>query len=283
VLLNITPDHLDRHGGMAGYIAAKARIFAGSDANRAAIVGIDDAPSRALRDRLAAEGHPRIVPISVERAAPGGIYVADGMLIDDLDGGATKVAALASFARLPGKHNGQNVAAAYATARLLGINAATIVAGIASFPGLAHRQEQVGEIDGILFVNDSKATNGEAAAKALASYDNIYWIAGGLPKEGGLAATEPYWGRVRKAFLIGSAAADFAAELDGRVPHEICGALDAALAAGYAAARQQGGPATILLSPACASFDQFANFEARGDAFRADVAALLNARQAVRA
>jgi UDP-N-acetylmuramoylalanine--D-glutamate ligase len=283
VLLNITPDHLDRHGGMAGYIAAKTHIFAGTDEQRAAIVGIDDAPSRALRDGLVAEGHPRVVPISVEGAAPGGIYVADGMLIDDLDGRATKIAALASFARLPGKHNGQNVAAAYATARLLGLDAATIVAGIASFPGLAHRQEQVGEIDGIRFVNDSKATNGEAAAKALASYDNIYWIAGGLPKEGGLAATEPYWGRVRKAFLIGSAAADFAAELDGRVPHEICGTLDAAVAAGYAAARQQGGPATILLSPACASFDQFANFEARGNAFRADVAALLEAPQAARA
>ncbi|MEX2296322.1 MAG: UDP-N-acetylmuramoyl-L-alanine--D-glutamate ligase [Dongiaceae bacterium] len=283
VLLNITPDHLDRHGGMDGYIAAKTHIFAGSDAQRAAIVGIDDAPSRALRDRLVASGHPRVIPISVETNAPGGIYARDGHLIDDMDGKATVIAAFGSFPALPGRHNWQNAAAAYASARLLGLAPAAIVAGIASFPGLAHRQERVGEIDGIRFVNDSKATNGEAAAKALASYENIYWIAGGLPKEGGLTATEPFWGPVRRAFLIGTAADAFAAALDGRVPYEQSGTLDVAVAAAYDAARRDGGPAVVLLSPACASFDQFANFEARGDAFRDAVATLLAGRQAVRA
>ena len=270
VLLNITPDHLDRHGGMDGYIEAKANIFAGNDPQRAAVIGIDDAPSRAMRDRLVAAKHPHIVPISVETKAAGGIYAVDGKLIDDLDGKAVPVADLSRFVALPGPHNWQNAAAAYATARLLGLAPATIVHAIESFPGLAHRQQRVAERDGVLYVNDSKATNGEAASKALACYENIYWIIGGLPKEGGLDATRSLWTRVRRAFLIGDAADQFADELGDAVPHEHCGTLEVAVAAAAAAAQRDGG-GVVLLSPACASFDQFRNFEERGDAFRAAV------------
>lgn len=274
VLLNITPDHLDRHGGMDGYIAAKAHVFAGNDPHRAAVIGIDDAHCRALRERLASANHPRIVPISVETTAPGGIYVSNGRLIDDLDGRAAPVADLARFVTLPGSHNWQNAAAAYATARLLGAAPAAIVEAIASFPGLAHRQERIAERDGVLYINDSKATNGEAAAKALACYDNIYWIIGGVPKEGGLAATRVLWNRVRRAYLIGDAADQFADELGDAVPHEHGGTLEVAVAAASDAARRDGG-GVVLLSPACASFDQFRNFEERGEAFRAAVSELL--------
>ncbi len=270
VLLNITPDHLDRHGGMPGYIEAKAKIFAGDDPHRAAIIGIDDPHCRAMRDRLAASGHPRIVPISVETRAAGGVHVADGNLIDDLDGNATPVAELARFVALPGPHNWQNAAAAYATARLLGVAPATIAQATESFPGLAHRQQRIAERDGVLYVNDSKATNGEAASKALACYDGIYWIVGGLPKEGGLDATRTLWSRVRRAFLIGEAADRFADELGDAVPHEHCGTLAVAVAAAAAAAQRDGG-GVVLFSPACASFDQFRNFEERGEAFRAAV------------
>jgi UDP-N-acetylmuramoylalanine--D-glutamate ligase len=180
--------------------------------------------------------------------------------------------------RLPGRHNWQNAAAAYAATRALGLARAEIVAGIASFPGLAHRQETVATIDGVRFINDSKATNADAAATALACYDAIYWIAGGVPKAGGIASLSEYFPRIRRAFLIGDAADDFAATLGDAVPHEIAGTLERAIAAAFAAAKANGGGGIVLLSPACASFDQFADFEARGAAFRALVEALPGAR-----
>jgi UDP-N-acetylmuramoylalanine--D-glutamate ligase len=270
VLLNITPDHLDRHGGMAGYIAAKERIFTNQSARQAAVIGLDDAICRAIADQLAATGH-RIVPISVEEKAPGGVYVIGGRLVDDIDHAQAAVLDLVEAARLPGRHNWQNAAAAFAAARCLGIDAATAAAGIKTFPGLAHRQELIATIDGVRYVNDSKATNADAAAKALACYDDICWIAGGVAKEGGIASLSPYFPRIRHAFLIGEAAPAFAATLSGQVPFTRAGDLANAVRAAHDLA-QPGS--TVLLSPACASFDQFTDFEARGDAFRRLVAAL---------
>ena len=269
VLLNITPDHLDRHGGMAGYIAAKQRIFRNQPPGATAIVGIDDAICRDVAAGLAA-GPARVMPISVREAAPGGVYVDGGGLVDAIGGRPARVLELAEAERLPGPHNWQNAAAAYAAARALGVGAASAARAIRSFPGLAHRQELVATIDGVRFINDSKATNADAAEKALACYEAIYWIAGGLPKAGGIAPLEPYFGRLRHAYLIGTATEEFAATLGRGVALTRCGDLAAAVAAAAAAARREAVPgAVVLLSPACASYDQFANFEARGDAFRA--------------
>ncbi len=270
ILLNITPDHLDRHGGMDGYVAAKERIFANQNARQAAVIGLDDAFCRAVAGKLAAADH-KIVPISAESVAPGGVYVAKGQLIDDIDRAQRSVLDLAEVSRLPGQHNGQNAAAAFAAARCLGIDTAKAVQGIKSFPGLAHRQELVAVIDGVRYVNDSKATNADAAAKALACYDDICWIAGGVAKEGGIASLAPFFPRIRHAFLIGQAAPAFAATLSGHVPFTHSGDLATALRQARDTA-QAGG--TVLLSPACASFDQFTDFEARGDAFRGLVEAL---------
>jgi UDP-N-acetylmuramoylalanine--D-glutamate ligase len=170
---------------------------------------------------------------------------------------------------LPGEHNHQNAVAAYAAAKAAGLNGAQIAAAIASYPGLAHRQERIAVIDGLAFVNDSKATNADAAAKALACYQRIYWIAGGRPKEGGIASLTLYFPRIEHAFLIGEAAKEFAATLEGHVAYTISGDLDTAILAATAKAKADGRPgAVVLLSPACASFDQFADFEARGEAFR---------------
>jgi UDP-N-acetylmuramoylalanine--D-glutamate ligase len=269
VLLNITPDHLDRHGGMEGYVAAKRLVFRGQDGERSAVIGVDDAICRGIKDELAAAARQTVVPISAERRVPGGIYVDGTVLTDDSAGKAAPVLDMGGLARLPGIHNRQNAAAAFAAVRRLGIAAEDAVAGIQSFPGLAHRQELVATIQGVRYVNDSKATNADAAAKALACYETVYWIAGGLAKEGGIASLAPFFPRIRHAFLIGQAAAEFADTLEGEVPHSSCGELQAALSAADELARREKRPgAVVLLSPACASFDQFANFEARGDAFR---------------
>jgi len=279
VLLNITPDHLDRHGGMDGYIAAKRRIFARQKTPQTAIIGIDDDLSRSIADALAGAGAQLIVPISAETRARRGVYVEEGWLIDDTAGAARRVLELRRAARLPGRHNWQNAAAAYAATRALGIDASAVIAGITSFPGLAHRQELVATIDGLAYVNDSKATNADATAKALACYDAIYWIAGGLAKEGGIVSLAPFFPRIRHAFLIGNATEEFAATLEGRLPFARCGELGRAVAAARDAALAQRKPgAVVLLSPACASFDQFANFEERGEVFRRLVEALPGAR-----
>jgi UDP-N-acetylmuramoylalanine--D-glutamate ligase len=272
VLLNITPDHLDRHGGMAGYIAAKERIFARQGARHAAIVGLDDEICRGIASKLRG---PRVVPISAERAAPGGVSAADGFLTDDMDGAARRLVDLGTLDRLPGRHNWQNAAAAFAAARVLGLGAEEAVAGIKTFAGLAHRQELIATIDGVRYVNDSKATNADSVAVALACYQDICWIAGGNAKEGGIASLAPFFPRICHAFLIGEAAQQFAATLGGKVPYTLCGTLDTAVAAAHEAAPKG---ATVLLSPACASFDQFSDFEARGERFRALVAALPGAR-----
>jgi UDP-N-acetylmuramoylalanine--D-glutamate ligase len=275
VLLNITPDHLDRHGGMEGYVAAKLRIFERQTAKQAAIVGIDDEHCRAIGRKVAGLKRQRVIPISAAGRAPGGIYADAGKLVDDIAGDGRAVMTLADAPRLPGRHNWQNLAAAYAACRALDIAAEKIVAGIKSFPGLAHRQELIATIGGVAYINDSKATNADATEKALTCYQPIYWILGGRAKETGLDGLESTYPRIAHAFLIGEATERFAAALQDRVAFSKCGTLDAAVTAAHAmASREKKSGAVVLLSPACASFDQFANFEERGEAFRRAVLAL---------
>jgi UDP-N-acetylmuramoylalanine--D-glutamate ligase len=271
VTLNLTPDHLDRHGGMLGYGQAKQRIFRNQGANDWAVIGVDDTFGQGLVSALAATR--QVLPVAVGRALDHGVHVIDATLYDAIDGPARAVADLAPIDSLRGAHNWQNAAAAYAAVRALGVAPEVAAAGLARFAGLAHRMEQVAVLDGVRYVNDSKATNAEAAARALASYDRIYWIAGGRPKDGGLDALAPWLERVRHAYLIGEAAEPFARELAGRVACSRCGDLATAFEeAADAAARDAGPDPVVLLTPACASFDQFTDFEARGDAFKALVA-----------
>ena len=190
-------------------------------------------------------------------------------------GDETVVASLAGIGSLRGEHNAQNALAAFAACRAVGLTAEEINAGLKTFPGLAHRMEQVARLGKTLFVNDFKATNAEAAAPALSSFPRIYWIAGGLPKEGGIASLSGFFPRIAKAYLIGEAAPQFAATLGDAAPFEISGTIGAAVDhAARDAARDGSSEPVVLLSPACASFDQFQNFEKRGDAFRSAVLAL---------
>ncbi|WP_029353028.1 UDP-N-acetylmuramoyl-L-alanine--D-glutamate ligase [Bosea sp. 117] len=274
ILLNLSPDHLDRHGTMQHYAAVKERLVAGVEAGGTAVVGVDDDWCQAIADRLERAG-VNVVRISVRRPLADGIYYENGRLIV-AEGGATRFTVpLSGIGSLRGTHNGQNAAAAFASARALGLAPEIIAAAMKSFPGLAHRMEEVRRIGPVLFVNDSKATNADAAERALASFEDIYWIAGGKPKAGGIAPLAPYFPRIRKAYLVGEAAEAFAATLGGAVTHEMSGTIDNAVAAAArdAAASGDAHP-VVLLSPACASFDQFPNFEVRGDHFRALVQAL---------
>ena len=262
-LLNLSPDHLDRHGDMAGYAAAKARVLLGNDV---AVLGMDDAETRAV----AAAQAGRAVPVSGRAPQPGGVW-AEGTLLRDDQG---VIADLSRAAALPGAHNAQNAAAAAALAFALGIARDVVAAALLTYPGLPHRQEHVGAVGGVAFLNDSKATNADSTAYALACQDRVVWIAGGVPKAGGIAPLAPLFPRVAEALLIGQAAEGFAATLAAHgVPHRVVATLEAAVPAALEAARRTGSGA-VLLSPACASFDQFRSFEARGDAFRALVAAL---------
>jgi UDP-N-acetylmuramoylalanine--D-glutamate ligase len=245
ILLNITPDHLERHGSMAAYAAAKARLFAMQAPGAAAIVG---AHAEAQFQLLAAAADPVVT------------------IIEDIDAGNQ-----ADWPALQGPHNLQNARAAVAACRALGLTDAEIAAGLKTYAGLPHRMERVATKAGVLFVNDSKATNPESAAPALAAFPRTHWIAGGKAKGTDLDAVLPHLGKVIAAYLIGEAAPVFAPILAPHLPVSLAGTLDRAVAAAAAAA-QPGD--TVLLSPACASFDQFRDFEARGDAFRELVAAL---------
>jgi UDP-N-acetylmuramoylalanine--D-glutamate ligase len=275
VLVNISPDHLDRHGGMAGYIDAKRRIFRQRTpgATQTAVVGMDDEFSRDICAVLAQEGAWRVVPISGRRRIEGGVYVLDGVLYDETGGANGPVVDLHHARALPGTHNWQNAAAAYAAAQAAGAAPADIARGIESYPGLPHRQERIAEVKGVAFVNDSKATNGDSAANALACYESIYWIAGGKPKDDGLGRAIEWLQGVRRAYLIGEAAERFERDLSGKVKTTRSETLARAMRDAFAdALKENARGAVVLLSPACASFDQFANFEARGEAFRAEVA-----------
>ncbi len=278
VFLNLSPDHLDRHGSMDAYFAAKMRIFNNQTEADTAVIGFDDVYSQSAAIGLSARGPQRVVQVSSIYTLGRGVSAVEGKLYDNQSGRAQFIGDLATCPSLPGRHNYQNAAAAYAACRALGLDPAEIMAGLVSFPGLAHRMERVGEINGITFVNDSKATNAQAAEQALRSYRNIYWIAGGVPKAEGIAPLAPLFGHVTKAYLFGQAADSFAATLKGSVPHQSFGSMDRAVEAAYRDALAAGAKdAVVLLSPACASFDQFRDFEHRGDAFRSFVKAMMPA------
>jgi UDP-N-acetylmuramoylalanine--D-glutamate ligase len=271
MLLNLTPDHLDRHGTMQRYASIKERLVAGSET---AIIGVDDAFCSQIADRLERAGK-HVIRISKRLPLTDG-YFADGSnLMEAKVGHFSRIAFLEGIGSLRGQHNAQNALAAVAACLKVGLELGEIQKGLESFPGLAHRMEQVGRKGRVLFVNDSKATNADAAAPALSSFPRIYWIAGGLPKEGGIEPLRGFFPRIAKAYLIGEAAPAFSATLGEAVPYEISGTL--ASAVDHAAAdadRDQANEAVVLLSPACASFDQFKNFEVRGEAFRQAVSGI---------
>ncbi|MBT5049027.1 MAG: UDP-N-acetylmuramoyl-L-alanine--D-glutamate ligase [Rhodospirillaceae bacterium] len=274
VLLNISPDHLDRHGGMSGYIAAKRRIFRDrtqGGRQQIAIIGIDDDQGRAVRDEIAGRETWRVISVSATGQPGADVYVRDGALYDATGEAPKLVCDLSGITTLTGAHNWQNAAAAYAAVEALSVapDPVAVAVALSSYPGLPHRMEQVATIGRVRYINDSKATNIDAAARALASYDTIYWIAGGLAKEKGLDGLKPWMPHIRHAFLIGEAQDDFASALDGAVPATKSGDLASALRDAHAMAQREAADnAVVLLSPACASFDQWVNFEARGDAFR---------------
>ncbi|MBJ7447422.1 MAG: UDP-N-acetylmuramoyl-L-alanine--D-glutamate ligase [Brevundimonas sp.] len=298
ILTNISPDHLDRHGGMEGYVAAKARLFQGYGQGRFALIGTDEPAGRKLHNQLiglpgtltavttkvlSAGGGRRggTNPDNVMGRYPGrrGELFLEGRMMNleatdgELTGDGVAIADLRMARSLRGRHNAQNAAFAYAAARAVGVSHEAAVQGLISFPGLAHRMETVGTLGRVRFVNDSKATNADAARQALTSYDRSFWIAGGRAKQGGIDDLEELFPRVVEAFLIGEAAGPFAARL-GETPHRISGDMATAVQQAYAAAAATGRDEVVLLSPAAASFDQYPDFEVRGEAFRAAVLAL---------
>ncbi|SES14886.1 UDP-N-acetylmuramoylalanine--D-glutamate ligase [Tranquillimonas rosea] len=270
VFTNLTPDHLDRHGGQGGYFAAKRRLFAEGGPDRA-VVGVDEPEGRFLANQLVeAPEDDRLIRISVERklSGPGwSVAARKGFLSEWRKNRQIASIDLREMKGLPGAHNHQNACAAYAAVRGLGLGPREIEPALKTFTGLPHRSQLVAEIGGVRFVNDSKATNADSAAKALAAFTNIRWIAGGLGKDGGIGAAAEYLGHVTKAYLIGHSARDFALQMDG-TEHEIC--TDMATAVARAAADAQPGD-TVLLAPAAASFDQYPDFERRGEDFAACV------------
>ena len=280
VLMNLTPDHLDRHGTMANYAAIKERLVAEADT---AIVSVDDPDSAAIAQRLAEAGR-HVEAISVAgNAVASGISLDGSRLMRHRAGEATPIADLAGIPALRGAHNGQNAAAAVLALGADAMDLDRLQSALRFFPGLAHRMEQIGRRDvgpaGVLFINDSKATNADAAEKALLSFSRVYWIIGGKAKAGGIEPLRPLFDRVAKAYLIGAASDAFAATLGTAVPFARCGTLDvatrAAAADAEAEAKRTGVDQVVLLSPACASQDQFADFEKRGDLFRDVVKSLL--------
>jgi len=274
VLINLSADHLDRHGTMEHYAAVKERLVAGVPNSGTAIAGVDDDWCRAIADRLARAGK-RVVRVSARQSLPDGVYVENARILRAAEGKLSVIAEIGGIGSLRGSHNAQNAACAAAAALALGLAPAAIQAGLRSFPGLAHRMEEVGRRGTVLFVNDSKATNADSAAQALACFSDIFWIAGGRSKTGGIVSLREFFPRIRKAYLIGEAATEFAATLGNSAPHEISGTLGKAVAAAARDAESsEVAEPVVLLSPACASFDQFRNFEVRGDAFRALVRAL---------
>ena len=277
LLINITPDHLDRHGDLARYAAIKERLVANAEI---ALVGVDDEPCREICARLKMRaGRPRVIAVSGAGSSLADVWVSEHHVMER--GEAAAVADLPSAGALRGAHNGQNAAFAYAAARALGVERDRIARAFETFPGLAHRMEEVGRLGRVLFINNSKATNADAAEKALLSFHDIHWILGGRLKAGGVEPLRPLFPRVAKAYLIGEASDEFARTLAGAVPFERYGTLSAATeAAAEDAVRSAAREPAVLLSPACASFDQFTNFEARGDAFRAHVAKWLEQRAA---
>jgi UDP-N-acetylmuramoylalanine--D-glutamate ligase len=274
ILINISEDHIDRHGSLEHYAAVKERLVAGVQSEGTAIIGVDDIWCRAAADRIEQAGK-RVVRISVKNPLPDGLSVDHEVIWRAAGGARSEVARIGGIGSLRGLHNAQNAACASAAAIALGVAGDVLQKGLRSFPGLAHRMEQVGRRDHVLFVNDSKGTNADAAAHALSSFADIFWIAGGKPKAGGITGLTEFFPRIRKAYLIGEAAVEFAGTLGAHVPHEISQTLDMAVEHAARDAQASGlAEAVVLLSPACASFDQYRNFEIRGAKFRELVQAL---------
>jgi UDP-N-acetylmuramoylalanine--D-glutamate ligase len=270
VHLNLSPDHIDRHGTMELYAAIKERLVAKAGL---AVIGVDDPMSRAIAEACETRG-VNVARVSVEPLGAKGVFADGETLVGVTDSDAAPVADLAGIGSLRGAHNAQNAAAAVAVALALNVSPETIRSGLHTFPGLPHRMEEVGRIRHALFINDSKATNADSTEKALKSFDSIFWILGGKAKEGGIEPLTSYFPKIRKAYLIGAAADEFARTLGSDVAHVRCGTLDRAVEQAAADAQAIGGPAVVLLSPACASYDQFPNYEVRGNHFRDLVRAL---------
>jgi len=281
VLINVTPDHLDRHGTMTEYALVKESIFRHQGRGDVAVIGVDDPNAGEIYTRVAARDRVAVTAVSVGKVLGRGVFVIEGVLYDATGATSREVRDLRSLTRLPGAHNWQNAAIAYAAVRPLVKDPSQIAGAMTSFPGLAHRIELVGRIGRVRFVNDSKATNADAAARALACYDDVYWIAGGKPKEGGIESLKSFFPRIKKAYLIGAAADAFADTLGGAVAHVKSGTIEAAMrqAAKDAEADRAGEP-VVLLSPACASFDQFRDFEHRGAEFKRLFQLIADARRA---
>ncbi|MDR3180207.1 MAG: UDP-N-acetylmuramoyl-L-alanine--D-glutamate ligase [Holosporaceae bacterium] len=266
ILLNITPDHLTRHGGINGYIAAKQKIFANFRQTSNAIIGVDDGYCCQIKNFLTAINHPNVVPISGKYVPDCGIGWSDGALLDNRKGTHNFVCGYSEA--LDGLHNRQNIAAAYAACVLNGIDKREFCAALLSFGGLPHRQELVTTINGVKYINDSKATNVQSAEQALLRFDNLIWILGGLPKEEGIEKLINYFPKIKYAFLLGKAADGWYKIMRSRrVKCEVAKSLEMAVYNAYKMSKLMRVE-TVLLSPACASFDQFKNFEERGDLFR---------------
>ena len=274
VFTNLSPDHLDRHGGFGGYFAAKARLFTLGGPDRA-VIGVDEVEGRYLAGQLAQDAaDDRVIRVSSGTKLDGfgwSVYARKGFLAEWRKGRQVASIDLREIKGLPGAHNHQNACAAYAACRSLGLAPKLIEGALHSFAGLPHRSQLVGERAGVRFVNDSKATNVDSAAKALQAFPKIRWIAGGMGKDGGIAALQPFLGSVVKAYLIGHSARDFALQL-GETPHEICETMERAVAR---AADEAISGEVVLLAPAASSFDQYPDFEARGEDFAARVKAIL--------
>ncbi len=266
ILINLTPDHLDRHGTMENYAAIKARMFSKQDSNDTAMIGVDDEWCAEIA--LGIKNDVTVRAVSVVHEIEEGISAVGGILRDWQSGKEVTRVDLRAMPALKGAHNWQNACMAYGAARALGLSIVEIIRAMENFPGLAHRMQEVGSLGHVPFINDSKATNADAAARALASFEDIFWIAGGIAKAGGIEPLASFFPRIEKAYLIGEAADAFAKTLSGKVPFELCGTLDKAVfASARDAVNSEKENAVVLLSPACASFDHYRNFEIRGDAF----------------
>ncbi|MBG1231957.1 UDP-N-acetylmuramoyl-L-alanine--D-glutamate ligase [Aestuariivirga litoralis] len=270
ILTNITADHLDRHGTIENYAAVKARMFDQMKDNDLALISVDDEFSAAIAAHV--EQHHFAMPVSVKQDLIHGFSAPEGVLHHRYQGELFAEIDLRAMPALKGHHNWQNACMAYGSAIAMGVSREQIEAAMQSFPGLAHRMQQIGQAGNVAFINDSKATNADAAEKALGSFENIYWIAGGIAKAGGIEPLESFFPRIKRAYLIGAAAPDFAKTLEGKVDFVISETLDHAVA--QAAHDAEGDAPVVLFSPACASFDQYKNFEVRGDAFVSEVAKL---------
>ena len=274
--LNITPDHLERHESMDEYVRVKAKIFENPllGGFPQTVISVDDEYSRTVYNEQNSQSPHRVISVSCSDEIEVDLLVQEGcLMIRHSQGQLQKITDLRNYKRLSGRHNHQNCAVAYGICCAIGLTDEQIFAGFATFPGLAHRQERVAEIESVTFINDSKATNGEAAAKALETFNHIYWVAGGVPKSDGIGMLVPYFSKIKHAYLIGVAQQSFAETIGDAVPVTLSGDLKTAVRQAFEAAREDqerdsSMHPVVLFSPACASFDQFRDFEHRGDIFR---------------